>query len=36
MTNEYLGLIVTEVEETGGYVDKFIGDAGDGDLRGAP
>jgi adenylate cyclase len=26
-TNRYLGLIVGEVERTGGYVDKFIGDA---------
>ncbi|NKB55983.1 MAG: CHASE2 domain-containing protein [Alphaproteobacteria bacterium] len=26
-TNEYLTLIVDEVEATGGYVDKFIGDA---------
>ena len=27
VTNEYLGYIVEEVESTGGYVDKFIGDA---------
>jgi adenylate cyclase len=27
VTNEYLGEIVAEVEATGGYVDKFIGDA---------
>ena len=27
VTNRYLGLIVAAVEETGGYVDKFIGDA---------
>jgi class 3 adenylate cyclase/CHASE2 domain-containing sensor protein len=27
VTNEYLGYIVAAVEETGGYVDKFIGDA---------
>jgi adenylate cyclase len=27
VTNRYLGLIVGAVEETGGYVDKFIGDA---------
>jgi adenylate cyclase len=27
VTNRYLGHIVSEVEETGGYVDKFIGDA---------
>jgi adenylate cyclase/guanylate cyclase len=26
-TNEYLGYIVEHVEATGGYVDKFIGDA---------
>jgi class 3 adenylate cyclase len=26
-TNRYLGLIVAEIEATGGYVDKFIGDA---------
>lgn len=27
VTNQYLGLLVAEVEKTGGYVDKFIGDA---------
>ena len=27
MTNQYLGYIVEQVEATGGYVDKFIGDA---------
>ncbi len=27
VTNEYLGIIVAAVEATGGYVDKFIGDA---------
>ena len=27
LTNRYLGLIVEAVEATGGYVDKFIGDA---------
>jgi adenylate cyclase len=27
VTNNYLGLIVAEVEKVGGYVDKFIGDA---------
>jgi adenylate cyclase len=27
VTNRYLGLIVEAVEATGGYVDKFIGDA---------
>jgi class 3 adenylate cyclase/CHASE2 domain-containing sensor protein len=27
LTNQYLGYIVEEVEATGGYVDKFIGDA---------
>jgi class 3 adenylate cyclase/CHASE2 domain-containing sensor protein len=27
VTNQYLGLLVAEVERTGGYVDKFIGDA---------
>ena len=27
VTNDYLALIVTAVEATGGYVDKFIGDA---------
>ena len=27
LTNHYLGLIVEAVETTGGYVDKFIGDA---------
>src|SRR5262249_27240955 len=27
LTNHYLGLIVEQVEATGGYVDKFIGDA---------
>jgi adenylate cyclase len=27
ITNQYLGLLVAEVEKTGGYVDKFIGDA---------
>lgn len=27
LTNEYLGYIVGAVEATGGYVDKFIGDA---------
>ncbi len=27
VTNDYLGIIVKEVEATGGYVDKFIGDA---------
>jgi class 3 adenylate cyclase len=27
LTNRYLGLIVESVEATGGYVDKFIGDA---------
>jgi adenylate cyclase len=27
ITNQYLGQIVEEVEATGGYVDKFIGDA---------
>ncbi len=27
ITNRYLGLLVAEVERTGGYVDKFIGDA---------
>ena len=27
VTNNYLGLIVAEVENAGGYVDKFIGDA---------
>ncbi|HEV8672438.1 MAG TPA: adenylate/guanylate cyclase domain-containing protein [Methylomirabilota bacterium] len=27
LTNRYLGLLVSEVEATGGYVDKFIGDA---------
>src|SRR5206468_6241942 len=27
LTNEYLGYIVEPVEATGGYVDKFIGDA---------
>jgi class 3 adenylate cyclase/CHASE2 domain-containing sensor protein len=27
LTNEYLAYIVEEVEATGGYVDKFIGDA---------
>jgi len=27
MTNEYLAHIVAAVEDTGGYVDKFIGDA---------
>src|SRR5207244_4388456 len=27
VTNTYLGLIVEAVEATGGYVDKFIGDA---------
>ena len=27
VTNEYLALIVEAVESTGGYVDKFIGDA---------
>ena len=27
VTNEYLGYIVEAVEATGGYVDKFIGDA---------
>ena len=26
-TNDYLGVIAEAVEETGGYVDKFIGDA---------
>lgn len=27
LTNGYLDLIATQVDETGGYVDKFIGDA---------
>jgi adenylate cyclase len=27
LTNLYLGLVVEAVETTGGYVDKFIGDA---------
>ncbi|HWB51477.1 MAG TPA: adenylate/guanylate cyclase domain-containing protein [Stellaceae bacterium] len=27
LTNDYLGLLVREVEATNGYVDKFIGDA---------
>lgn len=27
LTNEYLGYIVEQIEATGGYVDKFIGDA---------
>ena len=27
LTNQYLGYIVDSVESTGGYVDKFIGDA---------
>ena len=27
VTNRYLGILVAAVEETGGYVDKFIGDA---------
>jgi class 3 adenylate cyclase len=27
ITNAYLALLVAEVEKTGGYVDKFIGDA---------
>ena len=27
VTNRYLGILVATVEETGGYVDKFIGDA---------
>jgi adenylate cyclase len=27
LTNQYLGYIVEQVEATGGYVDKFIGDA---------
>jgi adenylate cyclase len=27
ITNQYLALLVAEVEKTGGYVDKFIGDA---------
>jgi len=27
ITNQYLGYIVEQVEATGGYVDKFIGDA---------
>ncbi|MEO5373583.1 MAG: adenylate/guanylate cyclase domain-containing protein [Alphaproteobacteria bacterium] len=27
LTNHYLSLVVAAVEETGGYVDKFIGDA---------
>jgi class 3 adenylate cyclase len=35
VTNRYLGLIVAAVELTGGYVDKFIGDAVMG-LWGAP
>lgn len=35
LTNAYLGLIVAAVEDTGGYVDKFIGDAVMG-LWGAP
>jgi adenylate cyclase len=35
VTNRYLGLIVEAVEATGGYVDKFIGDAVMG-IWGAP
>ena len=35
VTNEYLGYIVEQVEATGGYVDKFIGDAVMG-IWGAP
>lgn len=35
VTNRYLGLIVAAVEATGGYVDKFIGDAVMG-IWGAP
>ena len=27
ITNEYLGLITEEIEASGGYVDKYIGDA---------
>src|SRR5262249_29172632 len=27
LTNQYLGYIVEQIEATGGYVDKFIGDA---------
>jgi class 3 adenylate cyclase/CHASE2 domain-containing sensor protein len=27
VTNRYLGIVVSAVESTGGYVDKFIGDA---------
>ena len=27
LTNEYLALIADEVDRSGGYVDKFIGDA---------
>src|SRR5204862_6612090 len=35
VTNSYLGIIVEAVEATGGYVDKFIGDAVMG-IWGAP
>jgi class 3 adenylate cyclase len=35
LTNQYLGYIVEQVEATGGYVDKFMGDAVLG-LWGAP
>jgi class 3 adenylate cyclase len=35
VTNHYLGLLVAAVEATGGYVDKFIGDAVMG-MWGAP
>jgi class 3 adenylate cyclase len=35
VTNSYLGIIVAAVEATGGYVDKFIGDAVMG-IWGAP